>query len=64
MLGIVQVRVMCAPLRVARRSEGGFGNSNEGGCGGPIVAHAVNISGALRASKNFGMQRFMRKKTD
>jgi hypothetical protein len=58
------MRVTCSPLRVARKSEGGFGNSSEGGCGGPIVAHAVNISGALRANKNVGMERFMRKKTD
>lgn len=64
MLGSVQVRVTCSPLRIARKSEGGFGNSSEGGCGGPIVAHAVNISGAPRASKNFGVARFMRKKTD
>ena len=53
-----------SPLRVARKSEGGFGNSSEGGCGGPMVAHAVNISGVIRANKNVGMERFMRKKTD
>jgi hypothetical protein len=51
-------------LRVARRSEGAFGNSSDGGCGGVIVAHAVNISGAPTASKNFRIKRVMRKKTD
>jgi hypothetical protein len=56
--------VTCSPFRIARKSEGGFGNSSEGGCGGPIVAHAVNISGAPRARKNFGEAHFMRKKTD
>src|SRR5207237_4612582 len=33
--GIVQVRRTLPPLRVARRSVGGFGNWSEGGCGGP-----------------------------
>jgi hypothetical protein len=43
-------------LRAARRSEGGFGNSSDGGCGGAIEAHAVNISGIPTASKNFGIK--------
>jgi len=52
------------PLRVARRSDGGFGNCSEGGCGGPIVAHAVNINGVPRANKSVEAKRFMRKKTE
>jgi len=51
-------------LRAARKSKGGFGNSNDGGCGGPTVAHAVNINGTPTASKNFGVARLIRKKTD
>jgi hypothetical protein len=51
-------------LRVARKSVGGFGKSSDGGCGGPIVAHAVNMTEAHRASKPFVVGRFMRKKTD
>jgi hypothetical protein len=53
-----------SPLRAARKSEGGFGNSSDGGSGGPIVAHAVNISGVPRANKSFEVERLMRKKTD
>jgi len=49
---------------VARRSEGGFGNTSDGGCGGAIEAHAVNISGTPTASENFSIKRVMRKKTD
>ena len=63
-LGIVQVRVTRSPLRAARRSVGGFGNSSDGGCGGPIVAHAVIINGAPSPSKNVSGERFMEKKPD
>src|SRR6202042_1744756 len=63
-LGTVQVRVMWSPLRVARRSEGGLGKSSDGGCGGPIVAHAVNTNGAPRASRSFGVERLMPKEPD
>src|SRR3989442_9664772 len=31
-----------SPLRRARRSEAGFGNSSEGGSGGPMLAQAVS----------------------
>jgi hypothetical protein len=41
-----------------------LGSSSDGGCGGPIVAHAVNINGAPRASRSFGVERLMRKNTD
>jgi hypothetical protein len=51
-------------LRAARKSEGGFGKSSDGGCGGPTVAHAVNISGAPKVNKNFGVEHLMRKNTD
>jgi hypothetical protein len=51
-------------LRVARKSVGGLGNSSDGGCGGAIEAHAVKISGAPTANKNFGIERLMRKNTD
>src|SRR5258708_36860678 len=49
---MVQVRVILSPLRVARRSAGGCGNSNEGGRGGPIEAQPVNPVNALAASSN------------
>src|SRR5579859_5491371 len=48
MLGTVQVSVTRFPLRAPRKSVGGLGKSNEGGCGGCTVAHAVNKSGAPR----------------
>jgi hypothetical protein len=51
-------------LRIARRSEGGFGNSSEGGCGGATVAHAANISSATRGSKPVGVVRLMRNNPD
>jgi len=60
--GSVHVRVTRSPLRVARKSEGGFGNARDGGCGGPIVAHAVNINSAPIARKNVSVERLMRKK--
>jgi hypothetical protein len=34
-----------SPLRTARKSAGGFGNSSDGGFGGAIVAQAVNNTG-------------------
>jgi hypothetical protein len=49
-VGIVHVSVTLSPLRVARKSEGGLGNSSDGGCGGAIVAHAVSISDAPSTS--------------
>jgi uncharacterized membrane protein len=63
-LGIVQVRVTRSPLRTARRSVGGLGSSSEGGCGGPIVAHAAIINGALRPNQRVSVKRLMQKKTD
>jgi hypothetical protein len=50
-------------LRTARRSAGGFGNSSDGGCGGPIVAHAVNKAGAAK-TKIVEAEHLMRKKPD
>ena len=50
--GIVQVRVTLSPLRAARRSLGGLGNSSEGGKGGPIDAQPVSQSKALAANKS------------
>jgi hypothetical protein len=41
-----------SPLRRARKSVGGCGNFNEGGCGGRIVAQAVNASAVLNARSN------------
>jgi hypothetical protein len=38
-VGTVQVSVTRSPLRPARRSEGGFGSSSDGGSGGPVWAH-------------------------
>jgi hypothetical protein len=64
MLGAVQVRITRSPLRTARRSVGAFGNFSDGGCGGPIVAHAVNINGTPRASKSVEAERLMQTKTD
>jgi len=51
-------------LRTARKSEGGFGNSSDGGCGGPIVAHAVRINGAPTASRSVSVDHLMQKNTD
>jgi len=48
-VGTVHVSVTRSPLRVARRSDGGFGNSSDGGRGGPIDAHPANQSGAPNA---------------
>jgi len=60
-LGTVQLRITRSPLRTARRSEGGFGNSNDGGRGNPIVAHAVNTIGALKANRRENVDRLMRR---
>jgi hypothetical protein len=51
-------------LREARRSDGICGKSSEGGWGGPTVAHATSINGALKASADISAERLMRKKTD
>jgi len=59
------VRITRSPLRAARKSVGALGNSSDGGCGGPIVAHAVNVTvnvSALRAGKSVSRQRLMQKK--
>ena len=40
-VGIVQVSTIRPPFRAARRSDGGFGKSSDGGKGGPMVAQAV-----------------------
>src|SRR5206468_927876 len=61
-VGIVQVRLTRSPLRVARKSVGGFGSSNEGGCGGPIVAHAARINVVLTAKTSLCAMRLMRRK--
>ena len=50
--GIVQVRVTLSPLRAARKSDGDFGNSSEGGSGAPIEAHPVNQTSPMTASNN------------
>lgn len=62
-LGTVQVRVTRLPLRTARRSDGGLGKYSEGGCGGFIVAHPMNIDGAANTSSFVAGNR-MEKKTD
>jgi hypothetical protein len=48
-------------LRTARKSEGGFGKSKEGGCGGATLAHAVISNDAPRATKDFAVNPLMRK---
>jgi hypothetical protein len=59
-LGAVHVSSTRSPLRAPRRSAGGFGSSSDGGCGGPIVAHAVNITGAAK-TKSVEAERLMRR---
>lgn len=49
--GMVQVSTTLSPLRAARRSEGGLGNSSEGGSGGPIEAQPVQNEVAIASSK-------------
>src|SRR5258708_35065434 len=49
---MVQVRVTLSPLRTARRSAGGCGNSSEGGRGGPIEAQPVNPINVVVAISN------------
>jgi hypothetical protein len=51
-------------LRTARKSKGGFGNSSDGGCGGPIEAHAVIITAAPTAISSLPKRIFIQKKTD
>ena len=58
-VGIVQVRLTRSPLREARKSAGGFGSSNDGGCGGPIVAHAASIKVVLTAKASLCAMRLM-----
>jgi hypothetical protein len=41
-----------------------LGKSSDGGCGGPIVAHAVNINGIPKTIKSIEAERLMLKKTD
>jgi hypothetical protein len=60
---MVQVSRTLLPLRTARKSDGGFGNSNDGGCGGAIVAQAVSTSSA-HGTASILAENFMRKKTD
>src|SRR5271157_2765364 len=60
--GIVQVSVTPAPLRVARKSDGGCGRSSDGGFGGPIVAHAASMNGKPSPSSSFRGEDFMEKK--
>jgi hypothetical protein len=43
-VGTVHASMTRSPLRVARRSDGGLGNSSDGGCGGVIDAHAESIT--------------------
>ena len=62
-LGAVHVSSTRSPLRAPRRSAGGFGSCSDGGCGGAIVAHAVNITGAAK-TKSVEAERLMRKKPD
>jgi hypothetical protein len=40
--GVLQVRVTVFPLRMARKSEGGLGNSREGGSGAPVWAQPAS----------------------
>src|ERR1700691_2550186 len=47
---MVQVSKTLSPLRAARKSAGGLGNSNDGGRGGPIAAHPNNTSGVIPSS--------------
>src|SRR5579863_10506809 len=61
-VGIVQVRVTFSPFREACRSDGGLGRSSDGGCGGPIVAHAVNSSGTHQGSESQTLEHLMRRK--
>jgi hypothetical protein len=58
--GTVQVSTTLSPLRAARKSVGGLGNSSDGGRGGPIAAHPANTSGAS-ATTSF-LASLMRKK--
>lgn len=53
-----------SPLRAARRSNGGFGRFNDGGCGGPIVAHALNRRGAVRTRNRVRVERLMQTGTE
>lgn len=50
-------------MRTARKSDGGFGKSSDGGCGGFMVAHAANIKGAANTSA-FVAGYLMEKKPD
>jgi hypothetical protein len=57
---MVQVSKTLSPLRAARKSAGGLGNSNDGGRGGPIAAHPNNTSGVIPSS-NLPVGIFMQK---
>jgi len=62
--GIVQLSVTALPLRAARRSLGGFGNSSEGGNGGPIDAQPANISGKHTGASSLSTGVFMQEEKD
>src|SRR5579872_3000595 len=59
--GIVHVKVTLSPFRCARRSEGGFGNSSDGGVGGPIEAHPASAASAATATSTCPFKSFMRR---
>src|ERR1035438_3903411 len=59
-VGWLQVRVTRFPLRLARRSVGGLGSSNDGGSGGPNWAQLAR-SRASAAVTAFARCTFMRK---
>src|SRR5579872_5913548 len=59
--GIVHVKVTLSPFRCARRSEGGFGNSSDGGVGGPIEAHPASAPSAAIATSTCPFKSFMRR---
>src|SRR5579862_1976336 len=61
LLGTVHVSVTCSPLRVARKSDGGFGKSSDGGCGGATLAHAVISNDTPRATIDLAVNPLMRK---
>jgi hypothetical protein len=62
--GTLHVSVTRSPLREARKSDGGFGNSSDGGLGGPIDAHPQRQKQPATISNIFPVRTLMRRTTD
>jgi hypothetical protein len=62
--GMVQLSRTLFPLRTARKSDGGFGNLSDGGCGGFGLPQAVKTSWMPRIGRIVREKRLMRQKSD